>query len=127
MWKQLLAIALGAAIGACMRWGLSEALNRRFPALPLGTLSANLIGAYIVGVAVAFISAHPDLSPEWRLLIVTGFCGGLTTFSTFSVEVTAHLQGGRLGSAGGIIAAHLFGSLLLTLAGFATVSWCRGQ
>ncbi len=127
MWKQLLAISLGAAFGACLRWGLSEALNRRFPDLPLGTLSANLIGAYIVGLAVAFISSHPDLSPEWRLLIVTGFCGGLTTFSTFSVEVTTHLQSGRFAAASGVIAAHLFGSLLLTLAGFATVNWCRGQ
>ncbi|MDD3530576.1 MAG: fluoride efflux transporter CrcB, partial [Gallionellaceae bacterium] len=78
---------MGAAIGAWLRWGLSLWLNPVFPAIPFGTLAANLGGGYLVGLAVAFFAQHPGLPPEWRLLIITGFLGGLTTFSTFSAEL----------------------------------------
>jgi len=90
------------------------------PSLPAGTLAANLIGGYIVGLAVAFFAYAPGIAPEWRLFIITGFCGGLTTFSTFSAEVVTMLQEGRPGWAMATIAAHLAGSLLMTLAGLAT-------
>ena len=89
-----LAIGIGAAFGAWLRWGLGLWLNPALPELPLGTLSANLVGGYLIGLAVAFFTHYPGLSPEWRLLIITGFLGGLTTFSTFSAEtVTLLLRG----------------------------------
>lgn len=86
MWKSVIAASVGAALGALLRWWLSLRLNALFPAIPPGTLAANLMGAYVIGAAIAFFAGFPALSPEWRLLIVTGFCGGLTTFSTFSAE-----------------------------------------
>jgi fluoride exporter len=116
----LTAIALGAVLGAWLRWGLSYWLNER-AALPLGTLAANLIGAYLIGLAVATFSMHPALSPLWRLLLITGFLGGLTTFSTFSAESVVLLAGGQWGLALSHTAAHLLGSLLATGAGIATV------
>ena len=119
--QSVLVISLGAAVGAVSRWLLALGLNGLFPALPPGTLAANLIGGYLVGVAVAFFAQHPDMPPEWRLLVITGFLGGLTTFSTFSAEVTHMLQQGRLLWAGATVSAHLIGSLALTLAGMATV------
>jgi CrcB protein len=88
-------------------------------------LAANLIGGYIIGLAVALFAAFPALAPEWRLLIITGFCGGLTTFSTFSAEVVTLLQEGRGLSVCGAIAAHLVGSVAMTLAGIGTVTWMR--
>ena len=121
MWKPILAISVGSALGAVLRWGLGTRLNSLFPDIPPGTLTANLIGGYIVGVAVAYFAQAPDIAPEWRLLIITGFCGGLTTFSTFSAEVVTLLQQGRLSWAIGAIAIHVSGSLLMTLAGLA--SW----
>ena len=117
MWKSIAAIAVGAALGALLRWQLGNRLNALFPSLPPGTLAANLIGAYLIGLALAFFSAHPALSQEWRLLILTGFCGGLTTFSTFSAEVLALLQQGRPLWAAGTIASHVAGSVLMTFAG----------
>ncbi|HMW24073.1 MAG TPA: fluoride efflux transporter CrcB [Burkholderiaceae bacterium] len=125
MFTSLLAIGLGAALGAILRWLLSIGLNGLFPALPPGTLAANLIGGYLIGVALAVFAQLPQLPPEWRLFVITGFLGGLTTFSTFSAEVTGHLQAGRLAWALGVIAVHVSGSLLLTLAGLATVTWLR--
>ena len=121
MWKPILAISLGSALGALLRWGLGTRLNSLFPDIPPGTLTANLIGGYIIGVAVAYFAQTPDIAPVWRLLIITGFCGGLTTFSTFSAEVVTLLQQGRLTWAMGAIAIHVSGSLLMTLAGLA--SW----
>ena len=121
MWKPILAISLGSALGALLRWGLGTKLNSLFPDIPPGTLTANLIGGYIVGLAVAYFAQAPDIAPEWRLLIITGFCGGLTTFSTFSAEVVTLLQHGRLSWAMGAIAIHVSGSLLMTLTGLA--SW----
>ena len=119
--QSVLVISLGAAVGAVSRWLLALGLNGLFPTLPPGTLAANLIGGYLVGVAVAFFAQHPDVPAEWRLLVVTGFLGGLTTFSTFSAEVTDLLQQGRLLWAGATVSMHVIGSLALTLAGMATV------
>jgi CrcB protein len=109
-----------------LRWYLAMVLNRYFPAIPPGTLAANLIGCYIIGVAIAFFTAYPAFAPEWRLFLTTGFCGGLTTFSTFSAEVVMLLQSGRSVYALGAVAVHLFGSLAMTFAGVATVVWLKG-
>ncbi|MDB6092271.1 MAG: Conserved hypothetical rane protein [Gammaproteobacteria bacterium] len=125
MWKSIVAICVGASLGALFRWWLGARLNSFFPAIPPGTLAANLIGGYIIGLAVALFAAFPALAPEWRLLIITGFCGGLTTFSTFSAEVVTLLQEGRGLSVCGAIAAHLVGSVAMTLAGIGTVTWMR--
>ncbi|BEV73229.1 MULTISPECIES: fluoride efflux transporter CrcB [unclassified Paludibacterium] len=121
MGYSMLAIALGGSFGCLLRWGLGLQLNHLFPTLPLGTLAANLLGGYLIGVAVAFFAGHPELPPQWRLMVITGFLGGLTTFSTFSAETTTLLQQGRLWWAFGAIALHVSGSLLMTLLGMATV------
>ena len=120
MWKTILAIALGSTLGALMRWRLGSGLNSVFPSLPPGTLVANLVGGYIVGLAIACFALAPNIAPEWRLFLITGFCGGLTTFSTFSAEVVTLLQEGRLTWAAASIAAHVVGALLTTFAGLAT-------
>ena len=119
------AISLGAALGALSRWVLGLGLNQLFPALPLGTLAANLVGGYLVGLAVAVFAQWPTLAPEWRLFVITGFLGGLTTFSTFSAEVVQALQQGRTGWAAATVVVHVTGSLLLTLAGLATPALLR--
>jgi CrcB protein len=125
MWKSVVAISIGASLGALLRWGLGSRLNELFPTIPPGTLVANLFGAYVVGAAVAFFATYSALSPEWRLFLITGFCGGLTTFSTFSAELVVLLQQGRISWALAAVAAHLVGSVLMTLAGIATVAWAR--
>jgi CrcB protein len=125
MLKSVLAVCVGASAGALLRWWLGLALNGLFPAIPPGTLTANLVGGYLVGLAIAFFATFGALSPEWRLLVITGFCGGLTTFSTFSAEIVALLQQGRVLWALGAAAAHLAGSVLMTLAGIGTVAWLR--
>jgi CrcB protein len=117
----LAAVFLGAGCGACVRHGLNLALNHRLSWLPLGTLSANLIGGYLVGLAIAFFLWRTELSPLWRLAIVTGFLGGLTTFSAFSAEVVGALSRGDIASALWIALAHLLGSLVLTALGIATL------
>ena len=126
MWKSIAAISVGGSLGALLRWWLGTALNAHFPTIPPGTLAANLIGGYVVGVAVAFFATYPALAPEWRLLVITGFCGGLTTFSTFSAEVVTLMQQGQTLWALGAAATHLLGSVLLTFAGIGTVVWLRG-
>ncbi len=118
-----LAVGIGAALGAWLRWGLGLWLNPLVPELPYGTLAANLLGAYLIGIAVAFFMQHPGLTPEWRLLIITGFLGGLTTFSTFSAETVALLLRGQYVWGAGIIVAHLGGSLVMTVLGIQTVKW----
>jgi len=123
MWKSIVAICVGASLGALLRWWLGMRLNSFFPTIPPGTVAANLIGGYIIGAGIAFFAAFPALPPEWRLLVITGFCGGLTTFSTFSAEVVTLLQQGRALSACGAIAIHLAGSVVMTLAGIWTVTW----
>ncbi|MDD4701301.1 MAG: fluoride efflux transporter CrcB [Desulfovibrio sp.] len=120
MLKSVIAISLGASAGAVLRWGLGLMLNALFPPIPIGTLAANLIGGYCIGLAISFFDFFPALPPEWRLLCITGFLGGLTTFSTFSAEVTVLLQQQRLYMAVGAIALHVFGSLLMTVLGIAT-------
>ena len=122
MLHSILAISLGASIGAVMRWLLGLSLNSLFPAIPPGTLVANMLGGYLVGVAIAFFAGHPGVAPEWRLMIITGFLGGLTTFSTFSSEITTLIQQGRLIWAGIAISAHVGGYLLMTILGIASMS-----
>ena len=117
----LLAVFVGAGCGACLRYALGETLNRLMPQMPLGTLAANLIGGYLVGVAIAFFAWRTDVSLLWRLALITGFLGGLTTFSTFSAEVVNAFTRGEPGWALAIAASHLGGSLLLTVLGIATV------
>jgi len=112
-----LAVGGGAAVGAWLRWGLGTVLNPMFPTLPLGTLAANLVGGLIMGSAMELVTRHSLLAPELRLLVTTGFLGGLTTFSTFSAEITTLLLRREwLWSVLGI-AVHVVGSLLLTVAG----------
>jgi fluoride exporter len=124
-WRSLVAVAVGGMLGCLLRWVLAIALNKLFPAIPPGTLAANLIGCYIIGAAVAFFLQYPAFAPEWRLFVTTGFCGGLTTFSTFSAEVVLLMQSGRNGAALMAVGAHLIGSLAMTFAGIATVSWLQ--
>ena len=121
----ILAICVGASFGAVLRWLLASWLNSLLPSLPPGTLVANLLGGYLIGIAVAFFASHPSLSPQWRLLVVTGFLGGLTTFSTFSAEVVTNLLEARLNWAFATIAAHLVGSVAMTLLGIGTVRLFR--
>ncbi|ODU59285.1 MAG: fluoride ion transporter CrcB [Comamonadaceae bacterium SCN 68-20] len=113
----ILSICLGACAGALARWGLGLWLSTPTSLLPWGTLAANLIGGYLIGVCVAVFQAMPHLDPAWRLALVTGFLGALTTFSSFSAEVVVLLQQQRLGLALGVAALHLGGSLLLTWLG----------
>ena len=113
----IVSICLGACLGALARWGLGLWLSQPGSLLPWGTLAANLLGGYLVGVCVAVFQALPQLDPAWRLLLVTGFLGALTTFSSFSAEVVGLLQQQRLGLALGVAALHLGGSLLLTWLG----------
>jgi len=121
MYLSILAVGLGGALGSLLRWALGMRLNGLFPNLPLGTLAANALAGYIIGVAIAFFARMPSLSPEWRLFVITGLMGGLSTFSTFSAEVVSHLQHGRLGWAAGEIGIHVGASVVMTILGFATV------
>lgn len=121
----MLAVALGGMLGCLLRWGLALTFNRYFPIIPPGTLAANLIGCYVIGMALALFAANPGIPIEWKLLVTTGFCGGLTTFSTFSAEVVTLLQAGRMAWAMSTIAIHVVGSLAMTFAGIATIGWAR--
>lgn len=118
MITQLFAISAGASLGAVLRWLLGSTLNHYWSVMPLGTLMANLVGGCLVGLAVPWFSQQPTLSPEWRLLVITGFLGGLTTFSTFSAEVVTMLQSQKYGPATMTVLLHLFGSVSLTMFGF---------
>jgi CrcB protein len=120
-------ISAGAAAGALLRWVLGTQLNALFPSLPPGTLVANLVGGYLIGVAMAVFAGNPALAPEWRLLTVTGFLGGLTTFSTFSAEVVSQLMTGRIAWALSTIMAHVLGSIAMTLLGVGTVALLRAN
>jgi CrcB protein len=125
MLNSMILVGAGAAIGAILRWLLGLGLNGLFPAIPPGTLVANLVGGYLAGVAMEALSAPLGMAPELRLLLMTGFLGGLTTFSTFSAEVVRLMQQGRLALAGAEITAHLAGSVILTMLGIATVTTMR--
>jgi len=114
------AVAVGAVLGAWLRWGLSTWLNPVNPNLPYGTLAANIGGGYAIGVLVAFFAANTSMAPEWRLASITGFLGALTTFSTFSAESVELMMAGRYGAALIHSGAHLFGSLAATALGFAS-------
>ena len=118
----VLAISVGASIGALARWGLGLWLTPGGVS-PWGTLAANLVGGYLIGVCLAVFQALPDLDPAWRLAIVTGFLGGLTTFSSFSAEVVTLLQQTRYALAFGTALLHVAGSLLLTIAGYHSATW----
>ncbi|HEX4927302.1 MAG TPA: fluoride efflux transporter CrcB [Burkholderiales bacterium] len=117
----LLAVGGGAALGAWLRWWLGAVLNPVFPTLPLGTLSANMLGGLLMGLAMGYLSHYESLPAEVRLLVMTGFLGGLTTFSTFSAESVTLLMREQFGWAGALILAHLVGSVLMTLAGLGVV------
>jgi CrcB protein len=121
----IVAVSAGAAAGALLRWQLGVWLNGLHPSLPPGTLVANVVGGYLVGLAVAFFAHQPEWPAVWRLFVITGFLGGLTTFSTFSAEVVGLLQAGRLLPALAAIGAHLGGSLLATLGGLASYELLR--
>lgn len=120
-WSGFLAVGGGAALGAWLRWWLGIALNSLFPTLPLGTLAANLLGGLLVGVAIELLTRHAALPPEIRLLAVTGFLGGLTTFSTFSAEVVTLLLRKELLWGGIAVSAHVIGSLTMTVVGMLLV------
>jgi len=121
-----LAVGAGAALGAWLRWWLGIAFNAVMPTLPLGTLAANLIGGYLVGVAVEFFVQHSALMAELRLFIITGFLGGLTTFSTFSAEAVTLLSRQQFAWAAAHVGSHLAGSIVMTVLGIATVKAFQG-
>jgi len=123
----VMAVGVGAALGAWMRWWFGEALNPVFPTLPLGTLAANLVGGYMIGLAVEYFFHNATLPPEARLFIITGFLGGLTTFSTFSAETVTLLLREQYGWAFTIIFSHLAGSLAMTVLGIMTIKWLMQQ
>lgn len=125
MFNSALLVAAGAACGAVLRWLLGMGLNGLFPAIPLGTLAANLLGGYLMGLMIALFALPLANAPELRLLMVTGFLGGLTTFSAFSGEVARLIQQGRTAMAGAEILLHVVGSVSLTLLGIATIMWLR--
>lgn len=114
---QGICVGIGAALGALLRWRLNVWLNAIYPAIPFGTLASNLIGGFVIGLCMEFFARNTDLPPEMRLAAVTGFLGGLTTFSSFSAETTALLLKREYGLSLTIIGAHLIGSLMLTIAG----------
>lgn len=122
MYLSILAVGIGGALGSLLRWVLGLRLNAVLPVLPLGTLAANIIAGYVIGVAVAVFARYPGIAPEWRLFVITGLMGGLSTFSTFSAEVVGHLQQGRPGWAAAEIAIHVGSSLVMTLFGIGTVA-----
>jgi fluoride exporter len=121
----LIAISIGSIIGALARYGLSVTMNALVPNIPMGTLACNLIAAYIVGAAIAFFGSTAGLSVAWRLFVITGLAGGLSTFSTFSAELLSLLRDGRLGWSAGMLALHVGGSLVMTALGMATLSLTR--
>ena len=122
----LAAVGVGAALGAWLRWALALAWNPLLPALPLGTLAANVIGGFLIGVVAEVLGRMVDLPGEWRLFLITGFLGGFTTFSTFSAETVGLLERGMPGAALVLVLAHVVGSLIATIAGIACVRVLAG-
>jgi CrcB protein len=120
MWLSILAIFFGAGLGALLRAGFNLLTVSFASVIPMGTLLSNLVGGYLIGIAVAYFGNNPSISPEWRLLVITGFLGGLTTFSSFSAEVVAFMQRGEITWALGTALVHLIGSLVLTFLGILT-------
>ncbi|SFL86565.1 CrcB protein [Marinobacter zhejiangensis] len=126
LWWSALAVSTGAIIGANLRWLLGLWLNTPYHVIPVGTLVANLAGGWLIGILISYFSHGTTLAPEWRLFAVTGLCGALTTFSTFSLEMYAALQGGKYLMAVTGSLAHLLGSLLMVLLGVMTYNWLKG-
>ena len=126
MLQGFVAVGTGAAVGAWLRWGLGALLNPVFPTLPLGTLAANLLGGFLMGIAMAVLGHYEAVAPEVRLLVATGFLGGLTTFSTFSAEAATLVARGELGWSAALVAVHVVGSVALTLAGIAAAHLVLG-
>ncbi len=124
-WSGFFAVGIGGALGCWMRWGLGIALNPLFSNILLGTLAANLFGGYLVGVAVEFFLHHDNIPPEWRLFVIVGFLGGLTTFSSFSAEAVELLRSREVGWTLVLVGAHLIGSLAMTYLGILTVRWLQ--
>ncbi|MDX5627565.1 MULTISPECIES: fluoride efflux transporter CrcB [unclassified Brenneria] len=122
MVKSLFAVIIGGSAGCVIRWLLSVRLNSLFPNLPPGTLIVNLLGGLIIGAALAYFLRQPQLDPAWKLLITTGLCGGMTTFSTFSAELFSLLQSGNYAWAVTSVLVHVLGSLLMTAVGFFLVT-----
>lgn len=122
MYYPLISIALGSILGAWLRWLIGLKLNPIFPAIPLGTVTVNFIGGFIIGFAISYFS-QSALSPNYKLFVITGFCGALTTFSTFSAEIIALLQQGKLSYAFAAIVIHVIGSLVFTLIGMSLHQW----
>ena len=120
MWLSIFAIFFGAGFGALLRAGFNFLVVGSTSTVPLGTLLSNLVGGYLIGIAIAFFGNNPNLSPEWRLFVITGFLGGLTTFSSFSAEVITLMQRGEITWALGTALLHLVGSLVLTFLGILT-------
>jgi CrcB protein len=127
MLYSIVAIVSGAGFGALLRWFLGLKFNSLYPAIPMGTLSANILGGYLIGIAIAFFSTNTALSPEWRLFIITGFLGGLTTFSTFSAEIVTAIQEGRLTHAAMGVILHVGGSLIMTFLGIASMMYLQNR
>lgn len=125
MYYSLAAIALGSILGGWSRWWVGLKMNSLHPSIPIGTVAVNLIGGFIIGFAIAFF-AQSQLSQNYKLFVITGFCGGLTTFSTFSLEVVTLLQQGRISTAMLVISIHVIGALLCTVAGMAVFQWWHG-
>ena len=125
MFYSLAVISIGASLGAILRWFFDVSFNSLFPNMPLGTLAANLLGAYLIGIAMAAFASQPQLSPEWRLLVITGFLGGLTTFSSFSAQVIGLIQQDKWSWAVTTMASHVAGSLLMTLFGLLSFAFIK--
>jgi len=126
MFKPLIALIVGASAGCIIRWLLAVRLNTLFPNLPPGTLLVNLLGGFIIGGAMAWFLRHPQIDPFWKLLITTGLCGGMTTFSTFSLEIVTLMQAGNYLWAMISMLTHVVGSLLMTFAGFWLITLLMG-
>ncbi len=127
MLSSLLAVFIGGGLGSVLRWAISMKMNPLNVHIPLGTLAVNLLGGFIIGLAIAIFTRMTHLDPTWKLLITTGFCGGLTTFSTFSLEMVYLLQDGRFAWALTNMLLNLAGSLVMTLLAFMLVTWISGQ
>lgn len=127
MFNTLLAVFIGGGVGSVTRWLISLKLNNLSSHVPVGTLLVNLIGAFIIGLALSLFTRVTHIDPVWKLLVTTGFCGGLTTFSTFSVEVVYLIQDGKLAWAAGTVLLNLAGSLAMTMLAFILVNHFAGQ
>ena len=127
MFNTLLAVFIGGGVGSVTRWLISMKLNSLSSHVPVGTLLVNLIGAFIIGLALSLFTRVTHIDPVWKLLVTTGFCGGLTTFSTFSVEVVYLIQDGKLAWAAGTVLLNLAGSLAMTMLAFILVNHFAGQ